>query len=106
ARGRAPPPEARGCSPATAARRAHRAWAGSWDRLENEGQVERGRAVGERTHRDEVYPGLGDLPEARKGDAAARLEVGAAGHELRGTSQAVRGHVVEEDARGAGLERL
>ena len=79
----APRPAGRECSRASAARRAHRASAGSWQRLKDQGEVERRSAVGQRTHRDELYAGARDLPERLQRHAAAGLELGAAGRRAR-----------------------
>src|ERR1700758_745161 len=103
---RAPRPGGRGCSRAAAARPSRRASVGSWQWLEDEGEVERGCTVGDRTHRDEVYAGPRNRPERLGGPPAAGLQCCPPGHVLDGLAQLGGGHVVQQELRCPGLERL
>ena len=62
--------------------------------------------MGQSTHRDPFYPGLCPRPERLQRHAAARLELGATGHlGDRGTQLRVV-HVVQQQPRRSGGERL
>ena len=68
--------------------------------------VEGGGRVGERADREEVDPGLRDLPGVVEGEPAAGLEPGPAGDEVDRHPQLVGGHVVEQEQVGAGVDSL
>ena len=62
--------------------------------------------MGQSANRDPFYPGLSARPERLERDAAARLELCTTRHLGHGGAQLLIVHVVEQQPRRAGGERL
>src|SRR5699024_1517921 len=80
-------------------------WGGA-PSLDVEAEVEGRGGVGDPAGGDVVDAGLGDGADRLQGDVARGLEDGVAGDDLDRLAEQRRGHVVEEDDVGVGVEGL
>src|SRR4051812_22040311 len=74
------------------------------ERLQDQAHVQCWSGMRERSDADEIDAGLRDRAHGLERDAAARLELGAAGGQRHRLAERRVRHVVEQDARRTGRE--